>query len=371
LAHSKRSDRSRILRFAVANLLRIARSELDDARVVLERGSQRNALVLTGQALAHIGVTLAASEHGWPLEEWNAGLRAVPEANPLQPDLVEVDALVRQDLSLAVQADGQLAPNPDPSHVVQACDQATAILETVAKTCGVDLGGTGPARHVAPIRPKPTRTPPKPAQKLQHAPPDNKPGPRTDRATPHRKAPVVQKPLPKRPEASRRKAQAETTVVRWPMDQPALKLPKIPVDPKATAPGFAADPRPMEPVRLNHHAPDVSSTAFWSLMDRWKVDDLAALKVIGHPGGLTKKGTRPRFRIMGPEAALFSYLRAIDTALQPMQSNPADWIRQPIKEVPFSGSPAKFVLCGVMRPVGREHEEDRSRPGHTCFVSTS
>ena len=31
--------------------------------------------------------------------------------------------------------------------------------------------------------------------------------------------------------------------------------------------------------------------AFWTLMDRWRIDDLQALALIGHEGGLTKKLT--------------------------------------------------------------------------------
>ena len=74
------------------------------------------------------------------------------------------------------------------------------------------------------------------------------------------------------------------------------------------------------------------------MMDRWKVTDLAALDLIGYRGGLTKKGTRPRFRVVGPGAELFSYLREIETGLKTLGSEPVDWIRQPIKEDPFKGT---------------------------------
>jgi hypothetical protein len=84
--------------------------------------------------------------------------------------------------------------------------------------------------------------------------------------------------------------------------------------------------------------PDVASTVFWSLMDHWKVPDLAALELIGHPGGLTKQGTRPRFRVKGEEAKMFSLLQEIDTSLKPFGVAPDDWLRKPITEKPFRGA---------------------------------
>jgi hypothetical protein len=82
-------------------------------------------------------------------------------------------------------------------------------------------------------------------------------------------------------------------------------------------------------------------------MDRWEVRDLEALDLLGHPGGLTRKGTRPRFRVVGREAELFSYLQEIDAALRVLGSEPAEWIRQPIREAPFRGaSPLAHVTRG-------------------------
>jgi hypothetical protein len=77
---------------------------------------------------------------------------------------------------------------------------------------------------------------------------------------------------------------------------------------------------------------------FWSLMDHWKVPDFAALELLGHPGGLTKQGTRPRFRLKGEEATLFALLQEIDTSLKPFGVPPDDWLRKPIAEKPFRGA---------------------------------
>jgi hypothetical protein len=73
-------------------------------------------------------------------------------------------------------------------------------------------------------------------------------------------------------------------------------------------------------------------------MDQWKVPDLAALELIGHSGGLTKQGTRPRFRVKGEEAKLFGLLQEIDTSLKPFSVVPDDWLRKPIAEEPFRGA---------------------------------
>jgi hypothetical protein len=72
------------------------------------------------------------------------------------------------------------------------------------------------------------------------------------------------------------------------------------------------------------------------LIDRWKVGDVAALDLIGHSGGLTKKGSRPRFKLTGAEAEVYGYLREIDSALEPHGIDPADWIQRPISEAPFN-----------------------------------
>ena len=163
MAASRGTDRSPSRRrSAIANLLRVAHSDLDDADTLLERGKRRNAAFLAGQALAHVIGALAASEHGWPLEDWKAGLSIVPKADPIRPELVRIHVLIGRDIGPAVRTDGQLAPEPDASQLGQAFAQAAVVLEAVAKAFDVDLAGTGPAGRVAPIRPEPFLKKPKP-----------------------------------------------------------------------------------------------------------------------------------------------------------------------------------------------------------------
>ncbi len=91
-------------------------------------------------------------------------------------------------------------------------------------------------------------------------------------------------------------------------------------------------------------ANSVPSAAFWALMDRWRVGDLDALDLLGHGGGLTRKGTRPRFRLQGEEAACHAALRQLDTAFEALRLDPGDWLSAPRQEAPFNGDTALAML---------------------------
>jgi hypothetical protein len=74
------------------------------------------------------------------------------------------------------------------------------------------------------------------------------------------------------------------------------------------------------------------------------VPDLAALELLGHAGGLTKKGTRPRFKVIGAEADMLAYLQELEAALTAMGTDPGRWINEPIKAAPFRGAtPLAFM----------------------------
>jgi hypothetical protein len=72
-------------------------------------------------------------------------------------------------------------------------------------------------------------------------------------------------------------------------------------------------------------------------MESWKIGDLEALALLGHDGGLTKKGTRPRFKLVGPEAELSMILREIDTTLRAAALEPDRWLRTPVRSKPLAG----------------------------------
>ncbi len=73
-------------------------------------------------------------------------------------------------------------------------------------------------------------------------------------------------------------------------------------------------------------------------MDRWGVPDVESLGLLGHQGGLTKNGTRPRFKLVRDEVEMMQSLQEIDAALVPLQLDPRRWLNQPIKAPPFSGA---------------------------------
>ncbi len=91
-------------------------------------------------------------------------------------------------------------------------------------------------------------------------------------------------------------------------------------------------------------ASSVPSAAFWTLMDRWRIGDADALALIGHPGGLTRKGTRPRFRLQGEEAVRFGALRALDLALETLGLAPADWLATGRPDAPLQGDTPLALL---------------------------
>ncbi len=92
-------------------------------------------------------------------------------------------------------------------------------------------------------------------------------------------------------------------------------------------------------------APEATSAAFWALIDRWEIGDADALALIRQESGLTRKGTRGRFRLVGEPAARYAALRRIDTALEMLGRTPA-WLRRPQRASPFDGrSPVATMIA--------------------------
>jgi hypothetical protein len=82
-------------------------------------------------------------------------------------------------------------------------------------------------------------------------------------------------------------------------------------------------------------------------MDRWQVPDepALALALLGHAGGLTRKGTRPRFKLTPAEAEVLQLMQGIDAGLSRLAQDPARWLRQPLAAAPFRGArPLDWML---------------------------
>ena len=221
---------------------------------------------------------VAVSEQGWPAPD---GLGAIPSANPLHATLTGLRTLLPQPGLL--RANGTTPPLPDLQQLRQALDQGDAILSGIVSRFEIDLEGDGPARTVRKLRPEPT---PVPA--------------------------VVQQPVPK----PVRVAVAATT-------------PK-PVPEGHIVPGGA--------VIAPKTAGGVASAAFWSLIDAWGVDDTTALRLVGYDGGLTKKGTRPRFKLDAEQGERLAALRQIDTSLRALGLDPRLWLVARLRATPFKGA---------------------------------
>jgi hypothetical protein len=149
---------SNALHRAVANLLRLASADLDDARLLLRSGRTRNAAKLLSAAVAHIIRAVIASEQGWPGNPRD-GLDGVPEANPIRPELAAASALAVPPPNNPVGPDGSQAPEPPADRVSHVLERVTSTLNTVAQAFEVSIAGTGPAGHAAPIRPEPPQEP--------------------------------------------------------------------------------------------------------------------------------------------------------------------------------------------------------------------
>ena len=77
----------------------------------------------------------------------------------------------------------------------------------------------------------------------------------------------------------------------------------------------------------------------------WRVGGIETGAWIGHAGGLTKNGTRPRFKLAGGEAEILRGLLEVDAALAPLGLEGGKWVREPVAEEPFGGrTPLAFMI---------------------------
>jgi hypothetical protein len=311
---SKVDDKATLpLRRAVANLLRLASWNVKDAELLLVGRNPENAPLLIATAVHRLMEAVAGTEHGWPVAAKDNDLDQIPDDNALKPGLARIVKLAQPPKPLALLPDGTIPPTFDRETFRQDVTAVKKLLHDCVERFGVDLLGDGPAERAAPVRPQAA---PKPE-------------------------PPKQRPKPQ-PEATPSKAQ---------QDHPRVSGAKPPKDNKphpAVSIPDARAPRPVEaerravegrsPMEVALTGASLTSTAFWALMDQWNVPDLAALQMIGHAGGLSKKGTRPRFKLLGEEADMVRRLVEIDEALSALELDPEDWLNKPVKAPPFKGA---------------------------------
>lgn len=276
-------------RQAVAALLRVAAADIADAEL-LHLGA-RNAWLLLGRAARRLWEAVLVSEHGLSaLGPQPLALDGVHDANPLKGRLSEFADLVagaqRHD---GPDRAGRL-PEPTDRPPEARVRRLRALLDEAMHAFQVDLEQPDePAGRKEPLR----LPPPVPAA--------SPPSPRV----------------------------AAPASARQQREAPAILTPRM-------ATRAASPPAPAEP-RHETEATPVTSVAFWTLMDRWQVDDLTALALVGHERKLTRKGERPRFRLVGSEAAAFAVLREIDATLTLASQDPGRWLRAGRRGAPLQG----------------------------------
>jgi hypothetical protein len=291
----------------IANLLRLAEADLRDAAALAKRQGMRNAGLLQHSAACRIIDAVLASEPDRGEPEPGCESRRIPQANPMRLRLHALEARARPPAALL--PNGLLSAPPEAGELASCQEEARALLREIGRHFAVDFRSEDLAGSAVPIRPAP---PPPP-------------------------------PPPKAAAPTRRAARPDTR----PTGRGAQPEPG-PAPSSAAAPPDAASGGAAHPPRL------LSSTVFWSLVDRWALTDLDALRLLGHPGGLTKKGTRPRFRLAGAEAEMAMLLRTIDEALTTMGTEPRNWIAAPIAEAPFKGATPLALLMRRHIPAARD-----------------
>jgi len=70
----------------------------------------------------------------------------------------------------------------------------------------------------------------------------------------------------------------------------------------------------------------MTTKTFWPLVDRWDIPDEKVLQLLGHDGGLTRTGGRPRFTLDAEEIRRLDDLREIGTALEVMFGDAGPWL---------------------------------------------
>ena len=312
---------------AVANLLRLADADLKDAELLSSGRHPGNAPALLQLASTRLSHALLATEHGWPLAGHGADLTLVPVENPLKQAVANLVGAGGNGDPPTVADDGSLTTLPDAQALRTSILAARAVLKTLAATFEVDLFGTGAAGRTGPVRPAAV---PEPVAEAAHPEPKPLPQKPVQARSPSQRAAVPPVAPPAEPPKS-----GGAFHPRFPLSVP--KTVSAPVPPSHAVDGRAS-------IEVKQAPASVASTPFWTLMERWHMPDQAALDLIGHGGGLTKKGTRPRFKLVGEEAALLKGFQEIDAALPPLGLAPETWLHQPIKVAPFDGATPALYL---------------------------
>lgn len=139
----------------IANLLRIAREDLDGARVLNTSGN-RNAIYLCEQAAEKIIRAVLTSEkiHAGIRHQLEEMIDLIPDENPIKVRLRALQHLATYATSYRYTTPtGRIPPDPSRDDVDAAAKEIETILTEAARRFGVDLDvADKPAATSVPIR---------------------------------------------------------------------------------------------------------------------------------------------------------------------------------------------------------------------------
>lgn len=138
----------------IASLLRVAKQDLDGARV-LATVENRNAVYLCEQAAEKIIRAVLTSEgvHAGARHQLDEMVSAVPDANPLKRELRAVEHLAAYATSYRYPTPtGRIKRAPGRQDIDAIVARLEALLDDLTARFGVALGSEAPAARATPIR---------------------------------------------------------------------------------------------------------------------------------------------------------------------------------------------------------------------------
>ena len=139
----------------VANLLRLARIDLD-AALLLNAAGNRNASYHNAQAAEKVIRSVLTSEgkHAGIGHKLNEMVDLVPDANPIKPLLRSIEHLAAFATTFRYPtSSGRIKPPPTADEIKDDISKVDAALQDAAKRFGVDLASANaPASRPGPAR---------------------------------------------------------------------------------------------------------------------------------------------------------------------------------------------------------------------------
>jgi hypothetical protein len=267
-------------------------------------------------AVRRVIEAIIATEQGCPVDARGIEIYKIPDENAAKLLLARISKLALPPSPVALLPNGSIPKAFDNEVFRRDALAVKTILLDLAGRFDVDLLGDRPAKQARAIRLVPKATPPVVNEKPREA------------------AKSVRSEVQKQPKPVQSKL------------LPNQSRGPIPGSDAGARPSAAVsrEERRRSPILVSPARPSVTSAAFWKLMDRWDVPDLDTLDLIGHRGGLSKKGTRPRFKLNGEEGERVRNLFEIDQAISSLRLDPKNWMNKPIKAGPFEGAKPIFYL---------------------------